>query len=151
MQVKKLKWFLTFLLIKLLHLLLSLFQVPTLYLINTTFVESSNYQIMLSNKCYFKYLVQLEFIIKYSLVWYYILHIWVSKAGEMQLSFDDVLNWLENLKLRSISRLLMLARQSTVTLSTYTVLHVFRQVLFGAGNQGNHQNFENSCYPINVD
>ena len=26
----------------------------------------------------------------------------------------------------------------------YTVLHMFRQVLFGAGNQGNHQNFENS-------
>ena len=27
---------------------------------------------------------------------------------------------------------------------TYTVLHIFRQVLFGAGNQGNHQNFEKS-------
>ena len=27
---------------------------------------------------------------------------------------------------------------------TYTVLHMFRQVLFGAGNQGNHQNFEKS-------
>ena len=26
----------------------------------------------------------------------------------------------------------------------YTVLHIFRQVLFGAGNQGNHQNFEKS-------
>ena len=26
----------------------------------------------------------------------------------------------------------------------YTVLHMFRQVLFGAGNQGNHQNFEKS-------
>ena len=26
--------------------------------------------------------------------------------------------------------------------STYTVLHMFRQVLFGAENQGNHQNFE---------
>ena len=23
---------------------------------------------------------------------------------------------------------------------SYTVLHIFRQVLFGAGNQGNHQN-----------
>ena len=30
----------------------------------------------------------------------------------------------------------------------YTVLHMFRQVLFGAGNQGNHQNFEKSL-PIN--
>ena len=29
-------------------------------------------------------------------------------------------------------------------LTTYTVLHMFRQVLFGAGNQGNHQNFEKS-------
>ena len=28
--------------------------------------------------------------------------------------------------------------------NTYTVLHMFRQVLFGAGNQGNHQNFEKS-------
>ena len=27
---------------------------------------------------------------------------------------------------------------------TYTVLHIFRQVLFWAGNQGNHQNFEKS-------
>ena len=27
---------------------------------------------------------------------------------------------------------------------TYTVLHMFRQVLFRAGNQGNHQNFEKS-------
>ena len=27
---------------------------------------------------------------------------------------------------------------------TYTVLHMFRQVLFWAGNQGNHQNFEKS-------
>ena len=26
----------------------------------------------------------------------------------------------------------------------YTVLHIFRQVLFGAENQGNHQNFEKS-------
>ena len=26
----------------------------------------------------------------------------------------------------------------------YTVLHINRQVLFGAGNQGNHQNFEKS-------
>ena len=26
----------------------------------------------------------------------------------------------------------------------YTVLHMFRQVQFGAGNQGNHQNFEKS-------
>ena len=26
----------------------------------------------------------------------------------------------------------------------YTVLHIFRQVLFGAGNQGNHQNFKES-------
>ena len=26
----------------------------------------------------------------------------------------------------------------------YTVLHMFRQVLFGAGNQSNHQNFEKS-------
>ena len=34
---------------------------------------------------------------------------------------------------------------------TYTVLHIFRQVLFGAGNQGNHQNFENPCFPSNVD
>ena len=29
-------------------------------------------------------------------------------------------------------------------LGRYTVLHIFRQVLFGAGNQGNHQNFEKS-------
>ena len=28
--------------------------------------------------------------------------------------------------------------------NTYTVLHIFRQVLFGAENQGNHQNFEKS-------
>ena len=27
----------------------------------------------------------------------------------------------------------------------YTVLHIFRQVLFGAGNQGNHKNFDLSC------
>ena len=26
----------------------------------------------------------------------------------------------------------------------YTVLHMFRQVLFGAGNQSNHQNLEKS-------
>jgi hypothetical protein len=30
------------------------------------------------------------------------------------------------------------------TLVEYTVLHIFRQVLFGAGNQGNYQNFEKS-------
>ena len=30
------------------------------------------------------------------------------------------------------------------SLLIYTVLHMFRQVLFGAGNQGNHQNFEKS-------
>ena len=29
-------------------------------------------------------------------------------------------------------------------ISTYTVLHIFRQVMFLAGNQGNHQNFEKS-------
>ena len=28
--------------------------------------------------------------------------------------------------------------------STYTVVHMFRQVLFGAGNQSNHQTFEKS-------
>ena len=28
--------------------------------------------------------------------------------------------------------------------SMYTVLHMFRQVLFGAGNQSNHQNFKKS-------
>ena len=28
--------------------------------------------------------------------------------------------------------------------TTYTVLHIFRQVLFWAGNQGNHQNFDPS-------
>ena len=32
----------------------------------------------------------------------------------------------------------------TFILYTYTVLHIFRQVLSGAGNQGNHQNFEKS-------
>ena len=32
----------------------------------------------------------------------------------------------------------------TMMLQMYTVLHMFRQVLFGAGNQGNHQNFEKS-------
>ena len=30
----------------------------------------------------------------------------------------------------------------TFLIHTYTVLHIFRQVLFGAGNQGNHQYFE---------
>ena len=35
---------------------------------------------------------------------------------------------------------------------SYTVLHIFRQVLFGAGDQGSHQNFEKSLLsPINVD
>ena len=29
-------------------------------------------------------------------------------------------------------------------MNTYTVLHIFRQVLFWAGNQGNHQNFKKS-------
>ena len=29
----------------------------------------------------------------------------------------------------------------------YTVLHIFVQVLFLAGNQGNHQNFEPSILP----
>ena len=29
-------------------------------------------------------------------------------------------------------------------MKVYTVLHMFRQVLFGAGNQDNHQNFEKS-------
>ena len=39
---------------------------------------------------------------------------------------------------------------------TYTVLHIFRQVLFCAGNQGNHQNFEKSfkisykCYKFSL-
>ena len=38
----------------------------------------------------------------------------------------------------------------------YTVLHIFRQVLFWAGNQGNHQNFEKSfeisykCYEFSL-
>ena len=31
-----------------------------------------------------------------------------------------------------------------VDTSIYTVLHIFRQVLFWAGNQGNHQNFDPS-------
>ena len=31
-----------------------------------------------------------------------------------------------------------------ISIPIYTVLHMFRQVLFGAGNQGNHQNFEKS-------
>ena len=35
-------------------------------------------------------------------------------------------------------------RQDITSSSTYTVLHMFKQVLFGAGNQGNHQNFEKS-------
>ena len=37
-------------------------------------------------------------------------------------------------------------RRKTVTYASniYTVLHIFRQVLFGAGKQGNHQNFEKS-------
>jgi hypothetical protein len=30
------------------------------------------------------------------------------------------------------------------SLHTHTVLHIYRQVLFGAGNQGNYQNFEKS-------
>ena len=34
---------------------------------------------------------------------------------------------------------------------TYTVLHMSRQVLFGAENQGNHQISKTSCYPINMD
>ena len=32
----------------------------------------------------------------------------------------------------------------------YTVLHIFRQVLFWAGNQDNHQKFKNPCYPIKM-
>ena len=31
---------------------------------------------------------------------------------------------------------------------TYTVLHFFRQVLFGAGNQGNHQNVDQIFYNV---
>ena len=33
---------------------------------------------------------------------------------------------------------------SDQNLNQYTALHIFRQVLFGSGNQGNHQNFEKS-------
>ena len=33
-------------------------------------------------------------------------------------------------------------RHSYLQSAIYTVLHIFRQVLFGAGNQGNHQNFD---------
>ena len=33
---------------------------------------------------------------------------------------------------------------SVFRIITYTVLHIFRQVLFGVGNQGNHKYFENS-------
>ena len=33
---------------------------------------------------------------------------------------------------------------SKLSLSTYTVLHINRQVLFGAENQGDHQIFEKS-------
>ena len=43
-------------------------------------------------------------------------------------------SWWEN-ELRRFSHLF---RKSCI----YTVLHIFRQVLFGAGNQGNHQNFD---------
>ena len=35
--------------------------------------------------------------------------------------------------------------QIIVAFSEYTVLHMFRQVLFWAGYQGNHQNFEKFC------
>ena len=43
-----------------------------------------------------------------------------------------------------------------MTVLTYTVLHIFRQVLFWAGKQGNHQNFEKSfeisykCYEFSL-
>ena len=36
------------------------------------------------------------------------------------------------------------ASHSLFILMMYTVLHMFRQVLFGAGNQSNDQNFEKS-------
>ena len=36
-------------------------------------------------------------------------------------------------------------------MNTYTVLHIFRQVLFLAGNQGIIKSSKNSCYLINVD
>ena len=36
------------------------------------------------------------------------------------------------------------ASMSNVKQRTYTVLHMFRQVFFKAGNQGNHQNFDQS-------
>jgi hypothetical protein len=32
----------------------------------------------------------------------------------------------------------------------YTVLHIFRQVLFWAGNQDNHQKIKNPCYPMKI-
>ena len=36
----------------------------------------------------------------------------------------------------------LLFRVDHTALLMYTVLHIFRQVLFEAGNQGNHQNFD---------
>ena len=45
----------------------------------------------------------------------------------------------------TFGELLRTAYDSALLHSTYTVLHIFRQVSFWAGNQGNHQN------PINFD
>ena len=36
----------------------------------------------------------------------------------------------------------------TNSTAIYTVLHIFRQVLLGAENQGNHQNFEKSLLSL---
>ena len=44
---------------------------------------------------------------------------------------QSILNWVTDV--------------SNINFNIYTVLHIFRQVLFGAGNQGNHKNFDLSC------
>ena len=47
----------------------------------------------------------------------------------------------------NVNATLIMSMQKIVRImdvSTSTVLHMFRQVLFGAGNQGNHQNFDTS-------
>ena len=56
-------------------------------------------------------------------------------------------NWINYSKLwlkvdfRAHNNVTLNSIEQTVT---YTVLHIFRQVLFGAENQSNHQNFEKS-------
>ena len=75
-------------------------------------------------------------------------HVLVEEADRMGEYFIDQKG--QPFLVQSLFNLVILNVLWTIVANKrYTVLHIFRQVLFGAGNQGNHQNFEKSLLTNN--